>query len=69
MIAILALFPGDEDGIVLRQWGGSTSADAEYLAEWGVRTPGLYRLDWTADENEPPTVIRLADLPAIPEEP
>jgi len=69
MTAILALFPGQDpdDAILLRQIGGSVGIDADYLAAWGVSGPGLWRLDWPEDEDAPPTVAKLADLPAIPD--
>lgn len=69
MTAIIALFPGDEDGIVLRQWGGTVCACHDCRWQVGLVEPGLYRLDWSNVQDEPLTVIRLSDLPAIPEAP
>ncbi len=67
MAAILALFPGDDDAIVMCQAGGSCSGHHSYLAAWGVTSPGLWRLDWPEDEDAPPVAVKLADLPPIPD--
>lgn len=71
MIAIIAWFPGNKDGMVLRQSRGSSCCTCpDCLPRLYITTPGLYRLDWPEDdESADPTVERLADLPAIPDVP
>lgn len=69
MTAIIGYFPGQDpdEAILIAQRGGSVGLGADYLAAWGVTGPGLWRLDWPEDEDAPPVVTRLADLPPIPD--
>lgn len=69
MTAILALFPGERDGIILRTHGGSACACVHCLPALGITSPGLWRLDWPEDEKASPVARKLADLPPIPEIP
>lgn len=69
MTAIIAWFPGDEDGLVLRESRGSSCCACSHrLPALGIMEPGFYRLAWPDDDENAPTKIeRIADLPAIPD--
>ncbi len=67
MTAIIALFPGEKDATILRTRDVSVCACAHCLPTLSVTSPGLWRLDWLADENAQPVATKLSDLPLIPE--